>query len=140
MTLVPPAERLHIEDIFGDASILNQVLIAALALAAVGALVCWVLGRVRAGGAEPSRAVGGLRYLKGMWLGSVLIGLAGASYTLLCMCVGLANVRPSPSIAILAPSFAEAVFQVMLGLAAAAIAVICQQDLDSRLRRVAATA
>ena len=140
MTLVPAAERLHVGDIFGDASMLNQILMGGLALAAVAALACWALGRVRAGGAEPSRAVGGLRYLKGMWLGSVLVGLAGASYTLLCMCVGLANVRSSPTIAVLAPGFAEAIFQVMLGLAAAAIAVICQQDLESRLRRVAAGA
>lgn len=140
MALVPAAERLRIEQIFGDAAIPNQVLMATLALAALTALVCWALGRVRAGGAEPSRAVGGLRYLKGLWLGSVLLGLTGASFTLLSMCVALANVRPSPPIGILAPGFAEALFQVMLGLAVAAIAVICQQDLDSRLRRVATSA
>jgi hypothetical protein len=138
MTVVPPAERLRFGDIFGDASLLNQALMVILALAAFAAVVFWVLGRLRAGGAEPSRAVSGLRYLKAMWLGSLLVGLTGASYTLLFMCLALANVRPTPSVAILAPGFAEAMLQVMLGLAAAAIAVVCQQDLDSRLRRVAA--
>ena len=34
MTLVPAAERLHVGDIFGDASVLNQILMGGLALAA----------------------------------------------------------------------------------------------------------
>lgn len=139
LQLVPPAQRLRFIDLFADASLANRGLMLLLALAAGAAIVLWVVGRLRTMGSEPSRAVGGLRYLKGMWVGSLLLGLLGASFTVLSMCVGLANVRPTPSVAILAPGFAEALFQVTLGLLAAAVAVICHQDLDARLRRLAAS-
>ena len=139
LVVVPAFERLSLADIFIDASRLNQVVMATLALAAAASFALWAVGVGRSMSATPSGAVGGLRYLKGMWAGALLLGFFGASYTLLAACIGLANVRPTPSLAVLAPGLAEAVAQVALGLLAAALAVIFHPDLNARLRRLAAT-
>jgi len=136
--IVPEFERLNFAQVFLDASRLNQGVMLILMLMAAAAVVLWALGIGRSLSAQPSRSVAGLRYLKGMWVGALLLGLFGGSYTLVCGFMGLANVRPTPAMAVLAPGYAEAMFQVMLGLAAAALAVICHQDLDARLRRLAA--
>lgn len=136
--VVPDFERLSLGQVFMDASRLNQGVMLVLLVMAAAAVVLWGLGLGRSLSAQPSRSVAGLRYLKGMWVGALLLGLFGGSFTLLCGFMGLANVRPTPALAVLAPGYAEAMFQVMLGLAAATLAVICHQDLDARLRRLAA--
>ncbi|MBS0490469.1 MotA/TolQ/ExbB proton channel family protein [Phenylobacterium sp.] len=136
--IVPEFERLNFAQVFLDASRLNQGVMLILMLMAAAAVVLWALGIGRSLSAQPSRSVAGLRYLKGMWVGALLLGLSGASYTLLASFIGLANVRPTPSLAIMAPGFAEIMAQITLGLAAATLAVICHQDLDARLRRLAA--
>ncbi|CAN7409650.1 MotA/TolQ/ExbB proton channel family protein [Phenylobacterium sp. LjRoot164] len=136
--VVPEFERLNFAQVFLDASRLNQGVMLVLMVMGVAAVALWALGFGRSLSAQPSRSVGGLRYLKGMWVGALLLGLFGASFTLVSGFMGLANVRPTPAMAVLAPGYAEAMFQVMLGLAASALAVICHQDLDARLRRLAA--
>lgn len=131
-----PADRLDSARVFLDASLLNQAIMLTLMATAAAALVLWLLGLARAASTRPSRSVAGLRYLKGMWVGALLLGLFGASHTLLAACFGLANVRPTPALAFVAPGFAEAMLQVTLGLLAATLSVICHQDLDARLRRL----
>lgn len=136
--VVPDFERLSFAQVFLDASRLNQGVMLILIAMGLAAIVLWALGFGRSLSSQPSRSVAGLRYLKGMWVGALLLGLFGASFTLLSGFMGLANVRPTPAMAVLAPGYAEAMFQVMLGLAASTLAVICHQDLDARLRRLAA--
>ncbi len=136
--VVPEFERLSFAQVFLNASPPNQVVMAILVVMGLAALGLWGVGLARAGSAQPSRSVGGLRYLKGMWGGALLLGLSGASYTMLASFIGLANVRPTPSLAIMAPGFAEIMAQIMLGLVAATLAVVCHQDLNARLRRLVA--
>lgn len=136
--VVPELEQLNFAQVFLNASLPNQAVMAILMVMATAALALWAVGLARSASAQPSRSVGGLRYLKGMWGGALLLGLSGASYTMLASFIGLANVRPTPSLAIMAPGLAEIMAQVMLGLVAATLAVICHQDLNARLRRLAA--
>lgn len=140
LTWLAPAERLTLGRVFADASLANQAVMAGLVAAAIAAVLVWGAGLARAVGPEPSRAGAGLGFLKGVWLAGPLLGLLAASYTLLCMFIALANVQPTPSVAVLAPGFAEAALQVLLGLLAASVAVICHRHLEIRIRQVAARA
>jgi biopolymer transport protein ExbB/TolQ len=62
-----------------------------------------------------------------------MLGLAAAAYGLMDGCIGLANVRPVPSLSILAPGLAEAFFCIMLGALASAIANVGGKHLQARL-------
>ena len=69
-----------------------------------------------------------------------MLGLAAAAYGLMDACIGLANVRPVPSLAILAPGLAEAFFCIMLGALASAIAHAGAKHLKARLHALQAEA
>jgi hypothetical protein len=70
--------------------------------------------------------------------GGAPLGALAASYTLTSGFMGLANVRPTPSLAVLAPGWAEAAAALMLGLLATTVAVLCERHLEGRIRRAAA--
>jgi hypothetical protein len=77
----------------------------------------WLLRIVRSGGAP--------------------LGALAASYILMCMFIGMANVRPAPSLSVLAPGWAEASMALMLGLLATTVAVLCERHLAGRIRAAA---
>ena len=65
--------------------------------------------------------------------GGAPLGALGASYVLFAGFMGIANVRPTPSVAVLAPGWAEAALAVMLGLLATTVGVLCERHLEARI-------
>jgi biopolymer transport protein ExbB/TolQ len=94
------------------------------------------LGKVGKGDAKGvAGALGRLRIVRS---GAVPLGFFTACYVLFHSFIGMANVRPVPSLTVMAPGFAEATLAIMLGLLATAVAVICERHLEGRIRRAAA--
>ena len=56
-------------------------------------------------------------------------------YGVLNMCIGLANVSPTPSISVLAHGWAEAMLLVVLGFLTGMVAVIANWAVESRIDR-----
>ena len=84
---------------------------------------------------RPSRRVdSAIAWLAAIASGAPMLGLAAAAYGLMDGCIGLANVRPTPSLGILAPGLAEAFFCIMLGALASAIAHVGGKHLKARLQ------
>lgn len=137
-TVVPPAERLTFGGVFADASVEVQIAMALMIAGAVGSLVIWALNLSKVGSADTKGLAGGLGWLKIVRSAGVLLGVLTASFILLSGSIGVANVRPTPSLTVLAPGFAEASLAVMLGLLASTVAVICERHLEARIRRAAA--
>jgi len=135
-TVVPPAERLTLGDVFADAAPLNQAIMAGLLVAAVVAVVLWAMRLTRKVDVTGSS----LTYFRALKGAGPLLGLLGASYTLLGGFLGLANTRPTPPMSVLAPGYAEATLEVAIGLFAATVAVLCERHLEGRIRRAAAHA
>lgn len=104
-----------------------MLLLAAASLAAVSLWGLQAAQGERAGAARKARR---LAMLSAISTSAPLFGLAAAAYTLLNCSIGLANVSPTPSLAVLAPGFAEALMSVMLGLFAAALAAAGRRMLD----------
>lgn len=77
--------------------------------------------------------------LGGIAASAPLFGFFAAAYGLMDGCIGIANVRPVPSLSILAPGLAEAFLAIALGLLAAALATLGRHHLNAR-RLAAATA
>jgi biopolymer transport protein ExbB/TolQ len=75
----------------------------------------------------------GLAFLSALAVGAPLIGAFGAAYGMVDVCIGIANKRPSATLIMLAPGFAEATLCITLGLLAAAIAVVGHRHLEGRL-------
>ncbi|RAK56537.1 MotA/TolQ/ExbB proton channel family protein [Phenylobacterium deserti] len=132
--IVPPAERLTMSDVFADAAPANQAIMAGLLIATVAAVVLWAIRLTRKVDVTGS-SLTYFRALKGV---GPLLGLLGASYTLLGGFMGLANSRPTPPMSVLAPGYAEATLEVGIGLFAATVAVLCERHLEGRMRRAAA--
>jgi hypothetical protein len=87
--------------------------------------------------ARPTRRAGSaVSWLSAIAAGAPMLGLAAAAYGLMDACIGLANVRPVPSLSILAPGLAEAFFCITLGALASAIASVGGQQLKARLYAV----
>jgi hypothetical protein len=107
-----------------------------LALAIVAATALWVSQTIR-----PTRRAGAaVGWLSAIASGAPMLGLAAAAYGLMDGCIGLANVRPVPSLSILAPGLAEAFFCIMLGTLASAIAHVGGKHLQARLHALEADA
>lgn len=138
LTLVPPAERLTVGGVFADAALEMQVLLALLILAALASLAIWALNLPKVGKGDARALAGALGRLRIVRSGGAPLGALGASYVLFAGFVGLANVRPTPSIGVLAPGWAEAALALMLGLLATTIGVLCERHLEARIRRAAA--
>ena len=79
------------------------------------------------------RAESALTWLAAIASGAPMLGLAAAAYGLMDGCLGLANVRPVPTLSVLAPGLAEAFFCIMLGALASAIAHVGGKHLKARL-------
>lgn len=137
-TVVPPAERLSFGDVFADASVEVQVAMALMIAGAIAAVIIWGLSLSKVGSADTKALAGGLGWLKIIRSAGVLLGVLTASFILLAGFIGISNVRPTPSLTVLAPGFAEATLAVMLGLLASTVAVICERHLEARIRRAAA--
>jgi hypothetical protein len=133
LTVVPADQRLTLLRVLADAKPVVQVVLAGLVLALAAALLLWLLQLVRIGRRRSDGAAGVMAFLSALGAAGPLIGLFGAAYGLLDMFIGVANVRPTPSLSILAPGLAEAALCVCLGLLAAAVAVIAQRHLKARL-------
>jgi biopolymer transport protein ExbB/TolQ len=133
MTVVPASERLTFGDVFADADIVMQLVMGGLLLATVMALAIWLFqaASLRKGGGRG--LAGAMAYLSGLGAAGPLIGFFGACYTLLHSFIGVANVRPTPSLTIMAPGFAEALLAAMLGLLAASVAVVGHRHLKARV-------
>lgn len=138
LTVVPPAERLHVGRVFADAAPEMKVVFAILLAATAASLAIWALNLAKVGKGDAKALAGALGRLRIVRSGGAPLGALGASYVLFAGFIGLANVRPTPSIAILAPGWAEAALAVMLGLLATTVGVLCERHLEARIRRAAA--
>lgn len=136
--VVPPAERLTFGRVIADASGEVQTMMALMAAGAVAAVIVWGLSLGKVGRGDARGAAGGLGRLKIVRSAAAPLGFLTAAYVLFCGFLGIANVRPTPTLTILAPGFAEATLAIMLGLLASAVAVICERHLEARIRRAAA--
>ena len=125
--VVPPDQRLTLMKVFAHATVPVQVIMGVLLLGLLASLALWA-AQLTAKAPSPGR----LAFLSGVTAASPLLGLASAAYSLLNSCIGIANVRPTPDLATLAPGLAEALTSVLLALLAAAIAVIARRHLESR--------
>lgn len=137
-TVVPPSERLTVVQVFADASPEMQVLFAILVLSVIAALVTWGMGLPKVAKGDAKGLAGAVGRLKIVRSAATPLGLLGASYVLFAGFMGIANVRPAPSITVMAPGWAEAALAVMLGLLATTVAVACERHLEARIRRAAA--
>ncbi len=137
-TVVPVTERLTVGDVFADASPEVQIVFALLLVATMAAVAVWAASLPKVGQADAKGLAGALGRLRIVRSGATPLGLLAASYTLFSGFLGIANVRPAPTITILAPGWAEAALAVMLGLLATTVAVVCERHLEGRIRRAAA--
>lgn len=137
-TVVPASERLTVAGVFANASLEVQLMLALLIAGAVAALVVWGLSLGKVGGGDAKAVASALGRLKMVRSGATPLGFLTASYVLFAGFLGIANVRPTPTLTIMAPGFAEATLAVMLGLLASVLAVVCERHLEARIRRAAA--
>lgn len=132
-TVVAPEERLTLVRVFFDADPVMKLVMGGLLLSALLALGLWLVQAARLRSGRTDTFAGAVAYLSALAAAGPLIGFFGSAYTLLSACIGLSNVRPAPSISIIAPGLAEALLSAMLGLLAASIAVIGHRHLKARL-------
>jgi biopolymer transport protein ExbB/TolQ len=137
-TVVPPADRLTLARILSHATPVVQVVFLLLILGVVATVAVWAMGLGRVSKGDAKGLAGALGRLKIMRSAAAPLGLLGASYTLLNGFIGLSNVRPTPTLAVLAPGWAEAALAVLLGLLATTVAVVCERHLEARIRRASA--
>ena len=136
--VVPEAERLTVGRVFADAAPEVQLVFALLLISTVAALAVWAMSVPKVGQADAKGLAGALGRLRIVRSGATPLGLLAASYILFSGFLGMAHVRPAPTLTVLAPGLAEAALAVMLGLLATVIAVICERHLEGRIRRAAA--
>ena len=137
-SVVPPAQRLTVAGVFADAAVEVQVVFLLLLASVIAALAVWALSLGKVGQADAKGLAGALGRLRIVRSAATPLGCLAASYTLFSGFIGLANVRPAPTITVLAPGWAEAALAVMLGLLATTVAVACERHLEGRIRRAAA--
>lgn len=126
---MPTPSSLTVIDVFTHAKPVVMLAFAGLIVATAYAAFVYIAGLA----ARRSERPRGLTFLAALAAGGPLIGLFGAAYGILDMCIGIANVRPAPSVTVLAPGYAEAALSVTLGLLAGAVAVIGHRHLMARL-------
>lgn len=131
--LAPADQRLTPMRVFEHALPPFKLVFAVLLLATAAAVVVWGVEQLRRGrGEEVSQ--GALRFLSAAATASPLAGAAVAAYGLMNACIGIANIRPEPSAAVLAPAFAEALLALFLGFLAATMAALLGGHLRSARR------
>jgi hypothetical protein len=129
LTVIAADQRLNGLSIVLHAKPLVMVAIVLLAIAIVAAVALSISQAIR----PTRRAAAAAAWLSAIAAGGPMLGLAAAAYGLMDACIGLANVRPVPSLSILAPGLAEAFFCIMLGALASAIATVGGKRLQARL-------
>jgi len=134
MLIAPPdaalslvAERLTFIGLVTHAKPVVMLVLAGLAVSTVIASLVWI-GELA--GRPAGR--GGRTFLHALAGSGPTLGLFGAAYGVMDSFIGVANVRPVPSLSILAPGYAEALLSVSLGLLAGAIATIAHRHLNGR--------
>jgi hypothetical protein len=136
LALVAADQRLSGLGVILHAKPLVMVAMVILIVAVVAAAAFWISEAVKPG----RRAGSAFGWLAAIASGAPMLGLAAAAYGLMDACIGLANVRPVPSLGILAPGLAEAFFCIMLGALASAIAHAGGKHLKARLHALEAEA
>ena len=135
-SVVPLAQRLTLLRIFANASWPVKLVLWSLVAAILAAAVTWILQLAKLGQRRSDGVAGAVAFLSALSAAGLRIGLFGAAWCMLNSFIGMANVRPSPSLGVLAPGFAEATLAICLGLAASAIAAIAHRHLKARLYSV----
>lgn len=129
VTYLPPDQRLSLGGILSHAKPLILLIVAALVVTIAYAAFVYIRGVI----ARRDDHIGGLVFLSALAAGGPMIGFFGAAYDLLDICIGIANKRPSATLIMLAPGFAEAGLCACLGLLAGAIAVIGHRHLTGKI-------
>jgi hypothetical protein len=128
LILVAADHRLSGLAVFTHAKPVVMLVMALLFGATLTAIFLWARaltsGRDAAGPA--------MARLAGISAAAPLLGLFAAAYGLMDSCIGIANVRPVPTLSILAPGLAEAFLAISLGLLAAAVATLGRHHLNAR--------
>lgn len=137
-TLVPAAERLTVADVFADASTEMQAVMFLLLAAAAASVAVWAMSLGKVGRADAKGLAGALARLRIVRSAGVPLGCLAAAYVMFASFLGISNVRPAPSLTVVAPGLAEATLAIMLGLLATTVAVVCERHLEGRIRRAAA--
>lgn len=134
MLIAPPdaalslvAERLTFIGLVTHAKPVVMLVLVGLAVSTVIASLIWI-GEL----AGRTAGRGGRTFLHALAGSGPTLGLFGAAYGVMDSFIGVANVRPVPSLSILAPGYAEALLSVSLGLLAGAIATIAHRHLNGR--------
>lgn len=115
---MPADNRLDLLKVFAHAHPVVQVFLFILMVLLIASIVVWI-GQLAPGRRGSPR---GEAVLSAILVAAPLFGLTAAAYGLLDMSIGIANVRPSPDLTVLAPGFAEASLCILLGLLAASLA------------------
>jgi hypothetical protein len=137
-TLVPVAERLTVGDVFANAAPEMKVVMALLTVGVVAALAVWGMSLNKVGKGDAKGLAGALARLRIVRSAGAPLGCLGAAYVLFSSFLAISNVRPSPSLSVVAPGLAEAALAIVLGLLATTVAVVCERHLEGRIRRAAA--
>ncbi|WP_293352580.1 hypothetical protein [Phenylobacterium sp.] len=137
-TLVPVAERLTVGDVFANAAPEMKLVMALLIIGTVAAVAVWALSLGKVGKADAKGLATALGRLRIVRSAGVPLGSLGAAYVLFSSFLAISNVRPAPSLSVVAPGVAEGALAIMLGLLATTVAVICERHLEGRIRRAAA--
>jgi hypothetical protein len=114
---VPVDQRLTLLGIVTHAKPVVEVFLFLMFVMLIAAVVVWVMQLAGRRDGERGESV-----LSMVLVTAPLFGLTAAAYGLMDMSIGIANVRPSPDLTILAPGFAEAGLCILLGLLAASLA------------------
>ncbi len=136
--VVPEADRLTMGGVFADAAPEVQLVFALLLISTVATLAIWAMSLRKVGQADAKGLAGALGRLRIVRSAATPLGLLAASYIIFSGFLGMANVRPAPTLTVLAPGLAEAALAVMLGLLATVITVVCERHLEGRIRQAAA--
>ena len=116
--------------VFEFAGAFEQAVMILLVLGMVAAVAVLIAKLSKSG-----RLPGGSAFLSALRLGGPILGGLGASWSLLNMTLGYANVGADLPLSVLAPGFAAAFLQIALGLKLGAIAGAAHWAVESRIDR-----
>src|SRR5580704_10894864 len=137
--IVPPEQRLNFTGVFEHAGVSVKLVMAGLVVAIAASVAIWAFQVLRSGKVRSEPDSAAIGFLAIVVTAGPLFGFAAAGFSLVSTCLGLANVRPTPSLTILAPGLAEAAMSAMLGLFAGAIATAFRGHLQARANGGAGT-
>jgi MotA/TolQ/ExbB proton channel family len=136
LTVLPPDQRLTGLLVISHAKPMVLAAMVVLLAAVIAAAALWVSQAMR----PAHRSGSAIGWLSAIAAGAPMLGLAAAAYGLMDACIGIANVRPVPTLSILAPGLTEAFFCIMLGCLASAVASVGERHLKARLHPLDAAA